>query len=421
MIIMNDPKIIYMNKKSKTIIRCQISKKKDLLKILSLGYLPPVNDYRPINSTNSEAVYFPAELMYSKSSKLVQLGTIVDKEIIFPKNYPYTSSTTKILRDNFSELYRESSKLLKLKKNDLVIDIGSNDGNLLSNFNKKHKVLGITPELIGKIAIKKGINTLIRYFDNSSTKFILKKYGKAKLVTATNVFAHIDDVHNVVKNIVKILDQNGTFISESHYLISLIDTVQYDTIYHEHMRYYSLTSLKYLFEKYKLKIFHAKKIPTHGGSIRVYVSKNQKQKVFSSVKKILNNEKKYHNLKFFSKFRQKVVASKLNLYSLLKRINKKKKLIYGVGAPSRAATLVNYLGLNEDIIKFILEIKGSYKIGKYMPGTNIPIVDEKMISKKKPDYLLLLSWHISKPLIKSFRKKGFKGKFIIPLPKPRVI
>ena len=162
-----------------------------------------------------------------------------------------------------------------MKKEDLIIDIGSNDGNLLSNFKNKHRVLGVTPELIGRLAIKRGINTLIKYFfDNSTAKHILKKYGKAKLITATNVFAHIDDVDKVMKNILKNIDKKGVFISESHYLVSLIKTVQYDTIYHEHMRYYSLTSLNYLFRKYKLKIFYAKKISTHGGSIRVYVARD---------------------------------------------------------------------------------------------------------------------------------------------------
>ena len=233
--------------------------KKDLKKIISLGYLPPVNNYTKINSLRNEEIFFPTELMFSKSSKLVQLSAIVNKEIIFPKEYPYTSSTTKILRENFKNLYQETVKIINLKKDDLVIDIGSNDGNLLSNFKNKHKILGITPELIGKLAIKKGINTLIRYFDNSSTKYILKKFGKAKLITATNVFAHIDKVENVIKNVKKLLDKDGVFISESHYLISLLQTVQYDTIYHEHMRYYSLSSLDYLFKKFNLKIFYVKK------------------------------------------------------------------------------------------------------------------------------------------------------------------
>lgn len=410
-----------MIRRSKTINRCQISKKKDLTKILSLGYLPPVNNYYTINNPQNEEVFFLTDLVYSKSSKLVQLKTIVDKEIIFPKNYPYTSSTTKILRENFKELYKECKKIVDLKKNDLIVDIGSNDGNLLNNFKKNHRVLGITPENIGKIAIKKGIHTLLRYFDNKTANIILRKFGKAKLITATNVFAHIDDVNAVMKNIIKILDKGGVFVSESHYLVSLIQSNQYDTIYHEHMRYYSLMSLDYLFKKYNLKIFHAKKIPTHGGSIRVYVSKNKNLKVSKNCKKIFKLEKKYLNKKTFQSFSDKVVSSKISLYSLLKKIKSNNKRIFGVGAPSRAATLINYVGLNEDIIDCILEITGSHKIGKYMPGTNIPIVNEKECFKKKPEYLLLLSWHISKSLIKVFRKKGFKGRFIIPLPTPRIV
>jgi SAM-dependent methyltransferase len=383
--------------------------------------LPTVNDYQSIKLKKEEKTFFPAELMFSKSSNLAQLNTIVNKKILFPKEYPYTSSTTKILIDNFKELYNESSKLLDLEKEDLIIDIGSNDGNLLSNFKNKHRVLGVTPELIGKLAIKKGIDTILKYFDNSTTNFILNKYGKAKLITATNVFAHIDDVKNFIKNINRILDKNGVFVSESHYFVELIKTLQYDTIYHEHMRYYSLTSLNYLFKKYNLRIFYAKSIPTHGGSIRVYVSRNKKKKIDSSVQKILKYEKKFFQAKTFDNFRTKVVNSKINLYTLLKKLKEKKKLIYGVGAPSRATTLINYVGLNEDIISCILEIKGSYKIGKYMPGTNIPIVNENIIKKKKPNYLLILSWHISDFLIKNFKKKGFKGKFIIPLPRPYII
>ena len=410
-----------MIRRSKTINRCQISKKKDLTKILSLGYLPPVNNYHAINNAQNEEIFFLTDLVYSRSSKLVQLKTIVDKEIIFPKSYPYTSSTTKILRENFKELYKECKKIVDLKKNDLIVDIGSNDGNLLNNFKKNHRVLGVTPENIGKIAIKKGINTLLRYFDNKTANIILRKFGKAKLITATNVFAHIDDVNAVMKNIIKILDKGGVFVSESHYLVSLIQTNQYDTIYHEHMRYYSLMSLDHLFKKYNLKIFHAKKIPTHGGSIRVYVSKNKNLKVSKNCKKIFKLEKKYLNKKKFQIFSDKVDSSKISLYSLLKKIKSNNKRIFGVGAPSRAATLINYVGLNEDIVDCILEITGSHKIGKYMPGTNIPIVNEKECFKKKPEYLLLLSWHISKSLIKVFRKKGFKGKFIIPLPTPRIV
>ncbi len=409
-----------MQKKSKTIDRCQISGSKDLKSVLSLGYLPPVNKLKKINSLLFEDTFYPADLMFSSKSKLLQLSTIVDKEILFPKEYPYTSSTTKILRENFKELYKDCKKIVNFSSKDLVVDIGSNDGNLLNNFKNHHKVLGITPEKIGKLALKRGINTLIRYFDKPTSKFVLKKFGKAKIITATNVFAHIENVNILIKNIKNILKEDGIFISESHYLVSLIKTNQYDTIYHEHLRYYSLLSLKYLFQKHGLEIIHAKKINTHGGSIRVYASRKNKFKVKTSVQKILNFEKKFINWKTFHNFKKNVVSSKLKLYSILKKLKDKGNKIYGIGAPSRASTLINYVGLDENIIDCVLEIEGSYKIGNYIPGKKIPILSEKKLYKDPPDFVILFSWHISKELKLNLKKRGYKGKFIIPLPYPKI-
>ena len=405
---------------SKPVTKCQISNSKSLTSLLFLGYLPPVNTLQKIGSTPKEEISFPAELLYCNKSKLAQLGCIVNKEILFPYSYPYTSSTTKILRENFVDLYNDTSKIVDLKKNDLIIDIGSNDGNLLENFKKKHKVLGITPEKIGKLAIKKGIPTIIDYFNNKIASKVIKRYGKAKIITATNVFAHIDDINKIVKLIKKVLKSDGVFISESHYLLPLIKSVQYDTIYHEHLRYYSLESLNYLFKKHNLQIFNVKEIPTHGGSIRVYAARKGAYKVSINVKKQLNKEKKNLNKQSFEKFRRNVVTSKLNLFSLIKKLKDKNKKIFGVGAPSRASTLINYLGLDQDVVDCVLEINGSYKIGNYIPGTKIPILNENILFKNKPDYLILFSWHIKKELKRNLKKKGFRGKFIIPLPSPKI-
>ena len=409
-----------MELNSKTISKCQISGSNDLKSIMFLGYLPPPTEMKKIHSKIEEETFYPADLVYSPTSKLVQLNTIVNKKILFSKDYAYTSSTTKILRENFQELYNDCNKIVKISSSDLVIDIGSNDGNLLGNFKNHHRVLGITPEKIGKIAIQKGIPTLIRYFDKPAAKLVLKKYGKAKIITATNVFAHIENVSELMKNILKILQKDGVFISESHYLVSLIKTNQYDTIYHEHLRYYSLSSLKYLFDKYGLKIIHAKKINTHGGSIRVYATRSRKFKINKNVKKILSLEKKYLNWKTFNNFRKNVVKSKINLYSILKKIKNKNKKICGIGAPARASTLINYIGLDENIIDYVLEIEGSKKIGNYIPGTKIPILSEKKLFIDQPDFAILFSWHIAFELKTKLRKRGFKGKFIIPLPTPSI-
>jgi len=405
---------------SKPVTKCQISNSTKLRSLIFLGYLPPVNTLRKIGSTIREEIFFPAELLYCDKSKLAQLGCIVNKEILFPYSYPYTSSTTKILRENFKDLYKETKKIINIKKSDLVIDIGSNDGNLLSNFQNEHKVLGVTPEKIGKLAIKKGIPTIIDYFTDKISKRIIRKHGKAKIITATNVFAHIDNINQVIRSILKTLEKDGVFISESHYLLPLIKTVQYDTIYHEHLRYYSLDSLNFLFKKHNLEIIDVKEIPTHGGSIRVYAARKGFYKISPNVKRQFKKERKYLNLRSFDKFRNNVVRSKIKLFDIIKKIKDKNKSIYGVGAPSRASTLINYLGLDQDIIDCVLEINGSYKIGNYIPGTKIPILNENILTKKQPDYLILFSWHIKNELKKNLKKKGFKGKFIIPLPVPRI-
>ena len=409
-----------IKKFSKIVTKCQISNSNNLKSLIFLGYLPPVNTLRKIGSSLEEEISFPAELLYCRKSKLAQLGCIVDKEILFPYSYPYTSSTTKILRDNFADLYKDTIKMINLKSRDLVIDIGSNDGNLLSNFKNFHRVLGITPEKIGKLAIKKGIPTIIDYFDNKTTKKILQKYGKAKIITATNVFAHIDNINNIVKNVLKTLDDDGIFITESHYLLPLIKTVQYDTIYHEHLRYYSVQSLNYLFKKHKLEIINTKEISTHGGSIRVYAARKGKYKISKNVKLQLQKENKSLNKKSFNQFKQNVVNSKIKLFNIINKLKKGKKTIFGVGAPSRASTLINYVGLDQEIIDCVLEINGSYKIGNYIPGTKIPILNENILKQKKVDYLLLFSWHIKDELKRNLKKKGFKGKFIIPLPNPKI-
>ena len=189
-------------------------------------------------------------------------------------------------------------------------------GNLLSNFKSNHKVLGITPEEIGKIAIEKGIPTIIDYFRKEIIEKIIKCYGKAKIITATNVFAHIEDINEITELILEILEKEGIFISESHYLLPLIEILQYDTVYHEHLRYYSLHSLKFLLEKHGLEVIHAKEIPTHGGSIRVYASRKGVYPIKDSVKKLLVKEKNVVLKKEkLLEFKNKVVLSKLKLHS----------------------------------------------------------------------------------------------------------
>ena len=415
-------KSAYGTGSSVVVEKCQVCDYDKLEPILFLGYLPPVNQMRLIGEEPHEQPSYPAQILYCPKCYLVQLGLIVDSKILFPSEYPYTSSTTKILRENFAEMYNECKTIVELGKDDLVVDIGSNDGNLLSNFRDEHKVLGITPEDIGKIAIERGIPTIIDYFTKNVVEKVKTEHGKAKVITATNVFAHIENVNEIVELILNLLEEGGVFISESHYLLPLVETLQYDTIYHEHLRYYSLHSLKYLLESHGLEVIHAKQIPTHGGSVRVYAARKGKYPVKETVTPLLEKEKEaILDKEKLLEFKDKVVMSKLELHALLRDIKKEGGRIYGIGAPSRASTLINYAGIDDGIMDCVLEIKGSHKIGKYMPGTLIPVVEESKLFEDQPEYALLLSWHIAEELAPKLKQKGFKGKFIIPLPKPHTL
>jgi SAM-dependent methyltransferase len=409
---------------SRPIKACQICSAKNMEPVLFVGFIPPVNTMPKVGSIPVEEPAYPLELLRCPKCTLVQIGLEVNPEILFPPEYPYLSASTRILRENFADLYRKTNDLLGLKPSDLIIDVGSNDGTLLSNFkNGGHRVLGIEPSLASRIANKNGVKTKMAFFSEKTARQVKKEVGAATVVTAANVFAHIGDIHSVVKGIVHLLAPKGVFISESHYLLSLVETLQYDTIYHEHLRHYSLRSLMYLLGKHGLEVFHVERIPTHGGSIRVYSARKGAQPIRSSVKDLLHEEDSTgltdgSSLKSFSK---RVVQSKMDLYALLAPLKRSGARIYGIGAPSRASTLINYIGLDDGILDAVMEINTSHKLNKYMPGTRIPVLDEALLFQNQPEYALLLSWHITNELVANLKKNGYRGKFITPLPEPRVI
>ena len=400
---------------------CQICGHAPLDEALSLGYMPPVNQMVPIGEMPRQQVWFPTNLLHCRNCDLVQLGLVVDPAIIFPPDYPYTSGTTKLLRDNFADLHRESAALLGLGKDDLVVDIGSNDGTLLSNFqNGGHRVLGIEPTDVGDIASKRGIATVKRYFSPAVAREVRREHGPASVVTAANCFAHIEDVHAIVDGIVDMLAPGGAFISESHYLVGLLDTLQYDTVYHEHLRYYTLASVKHLLEMHDLEVFHARAIPSHGGSFRVYATRRGVHEVRDSVARMLDGEPRGNAMvQRLITFRHDVLFSKLRLLAMMRDLKENGARIAGVSAPSRASTLVNYVGLDEGIIDYVCEVPGSLKIGKYMPGTRIPIVDEARLFADQPDCAVIFSWHIADELAPKLKAKGFRGQLITPLPMAR--
>ena len=403
--------------------QCQICGSEKLDAVLSLGYMPPVNQMVPIGQVPRQQPWFPTDLLHCRECGLVQLGLAVDPVIIFPPEYPYTSGTTRLLRGNFADLQRESAEMLGLTEKDFIVDIGSNDGTLISNFQKAgNRILGIEPTDVGDIANSRGIPTIKRYFGKEVAREVVAEHGPARVVTAANCFAHIEDVHAIVDGIVEMIGEDGVFISESHYLIGLLDTLQYDTVYHEHLRYYSVASLKHLLEMHDLEVFHARPIPSHGGSIRVYAGKKGKHKIQGSVAKMLAAEPRGEAMaKRLQQFKHDVLLSKLRLLSMLRDLKEKNARVVGISAPSRASTLFNYVGLDDGIIDYVCEIPGSLKIGKCMPGTAIPVVDETRLFEDQPECAIIFSWHIADELAPKLRAKGYKGQLITPLPVPRFL
>ena len=366
---------------------------------------------------------FPLPFCHCETCGLTQIGVSLNREVVFPRTYPYLSGMTKSLLENFRLQVEQVNSYLNLKKEDLVLDIGSNDGSLLKNYSNFARVIGIEPTQAADVANSLNIPTLNRYFDIDSVRTVKEKYGEARLVTACNVFAHIDDIPSLLWNIHEVMTEDGVFVSESHYLLDLVNTLQFDTIYHEHLRYYTVTFLKEMFKTNGFEIFRVNRTPTHGGSIRVWACKNGQHQIESSVQDFLSLEstEQISNIKTLQKFSQDVISWRNSFRVLIGELISTGAKIGALGAPSRASTLVAFTGLTELDIFAVGEVSQSTKVGKNMPGTRIPVITESELLSGSPTHLLILSWHIKDPIMKSLREMGYKGSFIIPLPIPVVV
>jgi SAM-dependent methyltransferase len=390
----------------------------ELKTLLNLGSLPPVNVMNKVDEVFYGYEAFPLTWAVCVDCGLVQILEVLSGDAVFPESYPYLSGTTRILRENFKQQFLEIQDFLGLTPEDLIVDIGSNDGTLLSNYKSVSKVLGVEPTNAADVALARDIPTLKDFFSNDVSNEILSKHGQARVITACNVFAHIPNLSELMGAIKNLLADDGVFISESHYLYSLIETLQFDTIYHEHLRYYSLEFLNRLFDDFGLEIIRVSEIPTHGGSIRVWAAKKGTFAVQDTVARAIAGEfEKFNGAgRHLDVFVSELLAWRHNFRRLISEILIGGNRIAAIGAPSRASTLVSFTGLTHLDIGAVGEISGSHKIGRFMPGTSIPIVDEQVILDDRPEYLLILSWHIAEELIPILRQKGFKGSFILPLP-----
>jgi hypothetical protein len=400
--------------------RCQVCGDRNLESVLFLGYLPVVNAPTAMGERAKPPAH-PAELLHCPKCHLVQLGLIVDPAVLFPADRSYTSGAAPRRREDFAELAREAKARLGLDRDDLVVDVGADDGTLLGNFVSGHRVLGIEPTRAARLCENRGMETINAFFTKAVVDEVLSLRGPATLVVAGSVFAQLEGVHEVVENVRALMAPNGVFLVESHDLLALVETLQYDAFRHEQLRYYSLHALRYLLEAHGLEIFWARRVPADGGSLRVWAAAPGTRPVDPAVAALLAAEVEAGLLgDRLARFRREVVLAKLKLVELLAAAKRGGGRVYGIGASSRAGTLIHYTGL-QDVLDAVLEVQGSSRIGTCMPGTIIPVVDEARLIEDQPEYAMLLSWPPAEELIPRLKAQGYRGQYVTPFPEPRVV
>ncbi len=404
---------------------CRICGNRLIKKIIDLGIMPLAGNFIEKKNLRKKEFKIPLDLYYCSKCKLVQVKDTVKPEVLFTK-YNYSSSTIPVLNEHFLNYSKEIIKNYKKRKKFKILEFGCNDGILLSKLFKEKNFfcLGVDPSInIGKLAKKKSIKFLNDYFNQQSANKILKKYDKFDYITASNVFAHIDDIHSVIEASKILLKDDGYLVVEVHYLLNLLNLNQYDFFYHEHVNYYSIYSLKYLFEMHNFEIKKIKQTNMHGGSLRVYLQKrkNTIKNKNLHLTKLIKNEKKL-NLTFFKRFNKNIYFQKKEVIKILKNIKKQNKKIIGFGASGRGTTFLNFCKIDKKFINVILD-SSPLRAGKFMPGVKIPIKNISYLKKNSSniDYVLIIAWNYKDSIIKQVKKINNNIKFIIPFPNPKLL
>lgn len=404
---------------------CRICKNKKLRQVINLGSSPAANAFLKKTQLKKNEDFFSLKVNYCSKCGQLQLSHVVSPKLLF-KDYVYVSSTSPVFIAHFEEYAKSLYKRFNLNKYSLVLDLGSNDGILLKPFKKLGVgVLGIDPATeIAKKATKEGIETLPFFFNKQIAKKVLKKYGLFDVVTANNVFAHINDIDEIIEGVKIIIKEAGIFVIEAPYLIDFVQKNYFDLIYHEHLSYFSVKSLTKLFKLHNMEIFDVIKVDVHGGSARYFVKrKGGSHKVTKNVENFLKKEKfaGLHKISTYVKYGKSINTNKRILQDMIKKLKNQRKIIVGYGAPAKGNTLLNYFKINSRDLKYIID-DSPYKQGLYTPGTHIPVVSSKKLEKSPPEYIFILAWNFAEPImekLKNFKDKG--GKFIIPVPSPRIV
>ncbi len=387
--------------------------------ILDLGEQPWANGFLTKEEIGKEPKY-PLQLVYCNQPKLLQLSYFVPKETMF-ENHSYISGTTRTLINHFKELAEETIRMYNLDpEKDTILDIGGNDGSQLEQYKSLgfNKVINFeSAHNISELSKEKNILTINDFFNEENVKKHLEPKS-IKLINASGVFFHLEELDSVIKGINYCLDDGGVFIAQCMYSGAMVENLNFDTIYHEHLCYYTLHSLRKLLNKYNLHLEDAYFSEIHSGSIICKFKKEISGDFNQRTKDLIKRDEKY-NLSSFREFAKEIEGRRNELKNLLTKLKSEGKKVYGYGAPVKGNTLLNYLKINKDLIEKIVEIN-PFKIGTYSPGSYIPVIEEN--EEDTPDYYLMLSHNFEKEILEKNKKSIEKGvKFILPFPKIKIV
>jgi len=396
--------------------RCRVCGSKDLTLFLDLGETPLANSF--LTNPDEREEWFPLQLFFCNRCALVQLSRVVDPDTLF-RNYAYRSSSSGTVVAHLLELARFVHANLVGSSKDLVVEIGSNDGTFLKALKEMGvKILGVEPARnMAHIANAQGVETLPTFFGSKEAQRIRDLKGGVKVMVANNVFAHVDDLHDFMRGVVTLLDDGGVLSVEVPYLGDLNQNVEYDTVYHEHLSYFTVHPIVKLFNEFGMKLLKVVKLELHGGSIRLLAEKTTKQRPRPS---FLTFEEKcgLTKLRTYESLAERVEYQKESLRRILEDARSGGEKIVGYGAPAKGNTLLNFCGIGTETLAYLIDTTPE-KIGRFTPGTHIPVVETERFRKEQPPFALMLAWNYEKEIV--MKEREYTGQFIVPIPSPRVL
>lgn len=391
-----------------------------------LGCTPISNDFLTPERVDGPEPYFPLRALVCRQCRLVQLQDFFGASDLFREDYLYFSSFSSAWLAHSQRYAQDMVSRFGLTQTSQVVEIASNDGYLLQYFHDQGvPVLGVEPcRSVADAAIAKGIPTEVRFFGTEFAQTLADQGRQADLMAANNVLAHVPDINDFVAGFKRLLKPEGVATFEFPHLLNLIRLAQFDTIYHEHFSYLSLTSAMHVFSAAGLRIFDVERLETHGGSLRLYVCHAQSGRPQSPAVEVLHAEEVEAGLEqddVYLSYGQFVRETKRSLLSLLIEIKRAGKTIVGYGAPAKGNTLLNYCGIGRDMLEFTVD-RSPHKQGLFLPGTRLPIYAPEVIDEVRPDYLLILPWNLEQEITRDLaRIREWGGKFIVPIPTARVV